>query len=126
MTSPVVTVPTECRGADAILTMLDHGIRHVPVITSRGEVLGVLRDIDLLAIQARTPFGLRHAIAQADDVDGLRRAYERLSPTVLALHDAHMNAAQISGVDLGRHRRAHPPAARALRRTGRARLARAR
>jgi CBS domain-containing protein len=98
MTSPVVTVPTECRGADAILTMLDHGIRHVPVVTPRGEVLGVLRDIDLLAIQARTPFGLRHAIAQADDVDGLRRAYERLNPTVLALHDAHMNAAQISGV----------------------------
>jgi len=98
MTSPVVTVPTECRGADAILTMLDHGIRHVPVVTARGEVLGVLRDIDLLAIQARTPFGLRHAIAQADDVDGLRRAYERLWPTVLALQDAHMNAAQISGV----------------------------
>jgi CBS domain-containing protein len=98
MTSPVVTVPAECRGADAILTMLDHGIRHVPVVTPRGETLGVLRDIDLLAIQARTPFVLRHAIALAGDVDDLRRAYERLTPTVLALHDAHMNAAQISGV----------------------------
>jgi CBS domain-containing protein len=91
-------VPAECRGADAILTMLDRGIRHVPVLTPRGEVLGVLRDIDLLAVQARTPFVLRHAIALADDVDDLERVYERLNPTVLALHDAHMAAAQISGV----------------------------
>ena len=98
MTSPVVTVPADCRAADAILTMLDRGIRHVPVVTPRGTALGVLRDIDLLAVQARTPFVLRHAIAQADDVDALKHAYERLNPTVLALHDAHMDAAQISGV----------------------------
>jgi CBS domain-containing protein len=98
MTSPVVTVAADCRAADAILTMLDRGIRHVPVVTPRGETLGVLRDIDLLAVQARTPFVLRHAIAVAGDVDELRRAYERLTTTVLALHDAHMDAAQISGV----------------------------
>jgi CBS domain-containing protein len=98
MTSPVVTVSPESRVADAMLTMLDRGIRHAPVVTARGEILGVLRDVDLLAVHARTPFVLRHEIAQAADVDELRRVGSRLDGIVVDLHDARMNPAQVSGV----------------------------
>jgi CBS domain-containing protein len=98
MSSPVVTAPPEQRAADATLAMLDRGIRHLPIVAARGEILGVLRDIDLLAAQARTPFVVRSAIADAGDLDELRRAATRLEGTVVALHDARMDAAQISGV----------------------------
>ena len=98
MTAPVVTVPAECRAVDAMLTMLDRGIRHVPVIAARGEMLGVLRDIDLLAVQARTPFSVRHEIARAADLAELQRAAARRDAILLALYDAGMNPAQISGV----------------------------
>ena len=56
------------------MTMLDHGIRHLPVITPRAEVLGVISDLDLLAAETRTPFALRRAIAAAEDADRLREA----------------------------------------------------
>jgi CBS domain-containing protein len=98
MTTPVVTVPGEGRAADAMLTMLDRGIRHLPVVAERGEILGVLRDIDLLAVQARTPFTVRHEIAGAADVAELQRAAARRDAILLALYDARMNPAQISGV----------------------------
>lgn len=98
MSSPVVTAPPEQRAADATLTMLDRGIRHLPIVAARGEIVGVLRDLDLLAVQARSPFVLRRAIAAAADREDLRRAATQLDGMVVALHDARMNAAQISGV----------------------------
>ena len=98
MSSPVVTVPPESRAADAMLAMLDRGIRHLPVVAPRGELLGVLRDVDLLAVQARTPFVLRRAIARAADLHELRVAAARLDGIVVALDGARMNPAQISGV----------------------------
>jgi CBS domain-containing protein len=98
MTSPVVTARPEQRATDATLAMLDGGIRHLPIVAARGEIVGVLRDIDLLAAQARTPFVVRSAIATARDLDELRRAATRLEGTVVALHDARMDAGQISGV----------------------------
>lgn len=98
MSSPVVTVAPGQRAADATLTMLDRAIRHLPIVAARGEVVGVLRDVDLLASQAHTPFVVRSAIAAARDLDELRRAATRLEGTVVTLHDARMNAAQISGV----------------------------
>jgi CBS domain-containing protein len=98
MSSPVVTFRPEQRAADATLAMLDRGVRHLPIVAERGEIVGVLRDIDLLAAQSRTPFVVRSAIAAARDVDELRRAATRLEGTVVALHDARMDAAQIGGV----------------------------
>ena len=98
MTSPVVTVPAEHRAADAMLTLLDRGIRHLPVVAARGEILGVLRDVDLLAVQARTPFTVRHEIARATDLAELQRAAARRDRIVLALYEAGMNAPQIGGV----------------------------
>jgi CBS domain-containing protein len=98
MSSPVVTAPPEQRAGDATLAMLDRGIRHLPVIGPRGEIVGVVRDVDLLAVHARTPFVIRRAIAMASDVEALRRAATRLDGAIVTLHDARMNPAQISAV----------------------------
>lgn len=98
MSSPVLTVAPERRAADAMLAMLDRGIRHLPIAVPSGEIVGVLRDADLLAVQARAPFVLRRAIASAADVDDLRRAATRLEGMVITLHQARTNASQISGV----------------------------
>ena len=98
MTAPVVTIGVERNGADVLMTMLDHGIRHLPVVAPRGEVLGVISDVDLLASETRTPFALRRAIADARDLDELESAARRLTPTVIGLHASDLPAAQISAV----------------------------
>ena len=64
MTAPVFGVGADQTGADVMLTMLDHDIRHVPVFSPRSEVLGVIVAIDLVAAETRSPFVLRRAIAR--------------------------------------------------------------
>jgi CBS domain-containing protein len=98
MSAPAVTIDAAGNGADVLMTMLDHGIRHLPVITPRAEVLGMISDLDLLAAETRTPFALRRAIAAAEDTDHLRDAARRLDPAVIALHEAGLAPGQVSGL----------------------------
>jgi CBS domain-containing protein len=98
MTAPAFTVGPELNGADLLLAMLDRGIHHVPVISPRAEVLGVISHIDLLAAETRTPFVLRRAVAAARDVDELRSAARRLTPTLIGLHQVDLGPSQISAL----------------------------
>jgi CBS domain-containing protein len=98
MTAPAFTVGPELNGADLLLAMLERGVHHLPVVAARGGVLGVVSHVDLLAAETRTPFVLRRAIADARDVDELRRAAGRLTPTLIGLHQVDLAPAQISAV----------------------------
>ena len=86
LTTPVITVRADQAAADVLLAMLDHGIRDVPVLSAKEEVLGVITDIDLLAAQARRSFVVRRAIADAGSAEELRDVGARLMPTLVALH----------------------------------------
>jgi CBS domain-containing protein len=98
MTAPAVTVSADRTGALALLDMLDRGIRHLPVVSATGQVLGVVEDADLAAAEARTPFHLRAAIARADTVEALTRAAGDLRPTIVALHRARADPLRIAAV----------------------------
>jgi CBS domain-containing protein len=98
MTAPAFTVGAEQTGSDVMLAMLDNDIRHVPVLSPRSEVLGVIVGIDLVAAEAHTPFVLRRAIAEAKTREELRDAAGRLHSTVVALHRADLAPAHISEV----------------------------
>jgi CBS domain-containing protein len=98
MSTPAIGVGAEQTGADVMLTMLDHDIRHVPVFSRRGEVLGVIVGIDLVAAETRSPFVLRRAIARARNKAELRDAAGQLNSTVIALHRAELAPSQISEV----------------------------
>ena len=98
MTAPAVTVSADRTGALALLDMLDRGIRHLPVVSATGRVLGVVEDADLAAAEARTPFHLRAAIARAPSVDALAHAARELRPTIVALHRARADPLRIAAV----------------------------
>ena len=65
MTAPAFTARADESSAEALLTMIDRGIRHLPVLARRGQLIGVVTDVDLLGAQTRTPLMLRRAIADA-------------------------------------------------------------
>ena len=74
LTTPVFTARPDQPATELMLAMLGHGIRHLPVLSATDEVLGVVTDRDLLAAQARTPFVLRRAIADAGSAEELGEA----------------------------------------------------
>jgi CBS domain-containing protein len=98
MSSPVIGVGADQTGADVMLAMLDHDIRHVPVFSPRAEVLGVIVGIDLVAAETRSPFVLRRSIARAKNKRELSDAASRLNSTVVALHRAVLAPTQVSDV----------------------------
>ena len=59
MTAPAWTVAADRTGTEALLEMLDQGIRHLPVLDAGRRLLGVLDDVDLMANERRAPFRLR-------------------------------------------------------------------
>jgi CBS domain-containing protein len=98
MSSPVFGVGADQTGADVMLTMIDHDIRHVPVFSSPTEVQGVIVAIDLIAAEARSPFVLRREIARARNSGELREAAGQLLSTVVGLHRAQLTPFHVSDV----------------------------
>jgi CBS domain-containing protein len=98
MSAPALTADPEVMVSDAALTMIERGVRHIPVVRSGGEVIGVLRDVDLLAAETRTPFTLRREIAAAATPQQVTEVATRLPAVLTALHDAESSALQISRV----------------------------
>jgi CBS domain-containing protein len=98
LSGPLTTVGADAAGADVMLAMLDNDVRHVGVLSPRGELLGVLGGIDLVAAEARTPFALRREIARARDKQELSEAAQRLRSTVVALHATKLPPQQIGRV----------------------------
>jgi CBS domain-containing protein len=96
MTVPALVTDPEVTVADAALTMVEHGVRHLPIVRADGTVVGVLRDVDLLATETRTPFSLRREIAAASSSEKVREVAGRLSGVLISLHDAETSALQIS------------------------------
>ncbi len=77
MSAPAYTCSPDRLGGEVLLEMLDRGFRHFPVVSATGEVLGVVEDLDLVAVQTRSSFFLRQRIARAESVDELVGAAAR-------------------------------------------------
>ena len=93
---PAVVIEPTRLAVDAIVEMLDRGVEHIAVV-DRGEVVGVVSATDLLGLQGRSPFALRHAILHAVDEEELVAVSHRLGRLFLALLDAG-----VSPPDVGR------------------------
>jgi CBS domain-containing protein len=98
MTAPAYTSGPDRLGGELLLEMLDRGFRHFPVVSATGEILGVVEDLDVVAVESRSPLFLRQRIGSAQSVDELVSASSELRPTVIALHDARVAAANIMAV----------------------------
>jgi CBS domain-containing protein len=98
MSAPAATLGPDRLGAEAMLEMLDRGIRHMPVVSPLGEPLGVIRDVDLLAAEAGTPFALRRAVDDAGGLEELKRVARQVAPMVIAVHDAGVPPGQVGAI----------------------------
>jgi CBS domain-containing protein len=92
-----VTVGPDRLVVDAVIDMLDAGADHLVVIDPLRGVLGALSATDLMGVETRSPFSLRHAILRAADEEELVAAAQNLRRLFLALLEAGL-----SSLDIGR------------------------
>ncbi|MET4613167.1 CBS domain-containing protein [Rhodococcus sp. PvR044] len=98
MTAPARTVPADRLGADVLMDMLERGVRHMPVMSETGALLGVLEDGDLLATATRSGFLLRAAVARAATPDALIAATAQVPELVLGLWRARVAPLDVSAI----------------------------
>ena len=98
MSAPAHTVAADRLGDEALLEMLDRGVRHLPVLDARRRLIGVLDDVDLMASERRGPFRLREAIARAADATEAAREAAGRGAVVVDLQDARVGALTICRV----------------------------
>jgi CBS domain-containing protein len=98
MTTPVFAVAPDRTAGEVLYEMLELGIRHAPVISERGQLIGVLEDADLFAAQPRSWFSARRSIARARSVAGLAEVAARLPVLMLELHRSSVPALELPRV----------------------------
>ncbi|MBW3602466.1 MAG: CBS domain-containing protein [Actinobacteria bacterium] len=94
-TRPVRTVDTATPVSDALLTMLEAGVHHLPVVEAEhgGEALvGMLSAGDMLRARTADPLHLRTALGEAPTVEALARTLGSLPSTVRFMLDAGTHA----------------------------------
>src|SRR3954454_7131861 len=98
MSEPARTVTEDRLAMEALLEMLDHGVRHLPVVGRDRRLLGVIDDVDLMASERREPFRLRAQVARAGDPAAVAAAAAQIPETVIAVHEAGLPAQAVSRI----------------------------
>jgi CBS domain-containing protein len=98
VTTAAVTVPPDHLAVDAVVDMLDRGTDHLVVIDGPRTVLGIVSAADLMGLETRSPFAIRHAILRAKDEDELVAISSRLSGLFLALLEAGLSPTDVGRV----------------------------
>ncbi|HKO28988.1 MAG TPA: CBS domain-containing protein [Solirubrobacteraceae bacterium] len=95
MTTPVFTVTPDRLGGEVLFELLERGIRHAPVVSESGQLMGVIEDADLLAAPTRSWFGARRSISRAGSAADLAVVAARLAEIVADLHAARLRALEV-------------------------------
>ena len=98
MTAPAFTVSPDRLGGEVMYEMLERGIHHAPVVSERGQLVGVLEDADLFAAQPRTWFGARRVIERARRLEQLAEVAAKLPSLMLDLHRAEVPPLELARV----------------------------
>jgi CBS domain-containing protein len=98
MSAPAYTCSADRPAGDVLLEMLDRGLRHLPVVSAAGTLLGVIEDMDLVAARTRSWFYLRWRIAAAPGPRELADVAREVGPMVISLHEARVAAANVMAV----------------------------
>jgi CBS domain-containing protein len=95
MTTPVFTVTPDRLGGDVLFELLELGIRHAPIVSESGQLIGVVEDADLFPAQSQSWFGARRSISRASSPDDLVAVARGLPSVVADLHAARLHAPEV-------------------------------
>ncbi|MDQ3210725.1 MAG: DUF294 nucleotidyltransferase-like domain-containing protein [Actinomycetota bacterium] len=98
MSHPVVTVPDDLMVAEVTALMLERGMHHVPVTNGAGAILGVVTEVDLMALELKAPFSLKVDIERGNTANEVVAEGKRLPDAVGTLVDANVDPVDVGHV----------------------------
>lgn len=97
MTAPVRTLSIDSLVFEALVTMLEQHIHHMPV-TEGGRVVGMITDTDILRQQSKSPLFLPRQLQRARTLDDLKAYTDLVTGTVGTLLEAGARVSDIGRV----------------------------
>ena len=94
MTPEPMTISASTLGAEALLIMARHNIRHLPVMDGH-KIVGMITATDLIRQQSYNTIYLINEIHRADTLDELQQLSQQLPQTMATLVDSSMTAYDI-------------------------------
>jgi CBS domain-containing protein len=85
MSSPVIAIPSDVPVFEALMAMMQQGVKHLAVTDARQQVVGVLTNQDVLGRQGQSPLFLIRDIAAASSAEAIEQVHLRLPRIVQAL-----------------------------------------
>jgi CBS domain-containing protein len=97
-TAPVHCIPSGSTLAAALLSMVEHGVRHLVVVDEEQRPTGVVRAVEVAAGEIRDPLVVRAAVRSASDLGELVEACRLLPSSTIELVDRGFPALQVAAV----------------------------
>ncbi len=85
MSAPLKTIPSDVPVFEALMAMMQQGVKHLAVTDARQKVVGVLTNQDVLGNQGQSPLFLIRDIAAAPGVEAIEQVHLRLPRIVQTL-----------------------------------------
>lgn len=95
MTPDPVTTTGDAFAFEALLTMSEHNIHHLPVLDN-DDLLGMVTTTDLMRLQADNPVYVAGDVRKQQSVDGLAQASQRIPTMVMHLVETNARAPDIA------------------------------
>ena len=98
MSTPVHTIAADVLAPEAGIAMMAAGVNHMPVVDADGQVVGILSASNLMTLESRSPFALRHEIIAARTEDELIAAAADIPKLFIDLMTANLDAPSVTRV----------------------------
>jgi CBS domain-containing protein len=96
MSSPITTVPSKALVFEALMSMIQDGIKHLAVIDSDDKVIGVVTNRDILNAQGQAPFFLIREISEATSLNEIIDKHAQLPPVIKNLITSGVKAKNVN------------------------------
>jgi CBS domain-containing protein len=98
MSSPLITLSSDTLVFEAMLHMMQHGIKHLVVLDEGGLPHTMLNEQDFLMAQGRSPVFLMHEIHEASDIATLSTLYSHLPSLITSLLEQGAKAGHLNRI----------------------------
>lgn len=98
MSTPLITVSSDSYVFEAMLSMMQYGIKHLAVLDEAGHLHSMLTEQDFLVAQGRSPVFLMHEIHEASDIASLTTLYSHLPGLITSLLEHGAKAAHLNRI----------------------------
>ena len=85
MTSPVHTISGQALIFEALMMMMKEGIRHLAIVGSDEDIVGIISNRDILAAHGQSPVFLLRELANADSMEEIIDCHNKLPQQVRTL-----------------------------------------